>query len=357
MAKTVVGLFDNFNEARDAVSELETSGIPHDQVSIVANDSGGASGASAINSTNADNGLTAGETADAAATGAVTGATAGTAIGGTVGLLAGLGALTIPGFGPVIAAGWLVSAIAGAGIGAATGAAAGGLIGALTEAGVPEHEAGYYEEGVRRGGTLVTVTCDDGKASDFVSIMHRHNVVDIERRGAEYQNAGYVGRAGYDNSGLGSGTGAGSIAGPISGYSGVATGSNTGYNATESDLGLGADSSKAANRSGSDSNQRVGADADHSGAAAAANRGHAGINTDQGINATGYSGVGASEISEVSREQAGVAHENMPSRDDMKSSIPNTTATSDAGAEVDEENLGDTDRDLNRNRPGGTNVY
>src|SRR3954452_21266988 len=63
-----------------------------------------------------------------------TGAGVGTAIGGAAGLLAGLGILAIPGLGPVVAAGWLASTVAGMAVGAATG----GLIGALTQLGVPE---------------------------------------------------------------------------------------------------------------------------------------------------------------------------------------------------------------------------
>src|SRR5439155_20856442 len=87
-----------------------------------------------------------------AATAAGTGASIGTVVGGGAGLLAGLGMLEIPGIGPVVAAGWLVSTAAGA----AAGAAAGGLIGSLTGAGVSKEHAHIYAEGVRRGGSLVT---------------------------------------------------------------------------------------------------------------------------------------------------------------------------------------------------------
>jgi uncharacterized protein (TIGR02271 family) len=74
-------------------------------------------------------------------------------VGGVLGLLAGVGALAIPGIGPIIAGGALASTLAGAGI----GAAAGGLVGALVGMGVPEEEARYYDRAVREGGILVTV--------------------------------------------------------------------------------------------------------------------------------------------------------------------------------------------------------
>jgi hypothetical protein len=94
--------------------------------------------------------------------GATTGATAGGALGGTLGLLAGIGALAIPGVGPFIAAGPIMGALAGLGVGAATG----GLIGALVGMGIPEYEAKRYEGRVKEGGILVSVHCDD---SDWVS--------------------------------------------------------------------------------------------------------------------------------------------------------------------------------------------
>jgi hypothetical protein len=77
----------------------------------------------------------------------------GAALGGAAGLLAGLSAFVLPGIGAVVAAGWLVSALAGA----VAGGAAGGVVGALIEAGASENDAAGYAEGVKRGGTLVTI--------------------------------------------------------------------------------------------------------------------------------------------------------------------------------------------------------
>jgi hypothetical protein len=189
MAETVVGLFDEAADARAAVGELEASGFTRDQISVVTNDARGEYAS--------DTGTTAPDMtdeADGAVTGAAMGATTGGAIGAGVGLLAGLGALAIPGTGPVLAAGPLMAALVGAGLGAGTGAVAGGLIGALVDVGVPEEEAAYYHEGVRRGGTLVTVHAgDEDRAEAAASTMRRHNVVDIRERGAAYRESGWDG--------------------------------------------------------------------------------------------------------------------------------------------------------------------
>ncbi|MGE0223896.1 MAG: PRC-barrel domain-containing protein, partial [Acetobacteraceae bacterium] len=120
-----------------------------------------------------------------------TGATAGAVLGGGAGLLAGLGALAIPGLGPVVAAGWLIATITGAGAGAAVGAAAGGIIGSLTDAGVSEREANVYAEGVRRGGTLVTVRTDDDHAVEVKKIMDSRQSVDWQTREQEYRAGGW----------------------------------------------------------------------------------------------------------------------------------------------------------------------
>jgi hypothetical protein len=93
--------------------------------------------------------------------GTATGATAGAAIGGTLGLLAGIGALAIPGVGPFIAAGPIMGALAGIG----TGAVAGGIVGALVGMGMPEYEAKRYEGLIKKGRVLMSVHCDN---SDWV---------------------------------------------------------------------------------------------------------------------------------------------------------------------------------------------
>ncbi len=90
--------------------------------------------------------------------GAVTGAAAGGVIGGTLGLLAGIGALAIPGVGPLIAAGPLLAALSGAAAGATVGGVAGGLIGL----GIPELEAKRYENRISKGNVLISVHTETG---------------------------------------------------------------------------------------------------------------------------------------------------------------------------------------------------
>jgi hypothetical protein len=118
--------------------------------------------------------------------GATTGAGAGAAIGGTLGLLAGIGALAIPGVGPFIAAGPIMGALAGAG----TGGVVGGIIGALVGMGIPEYEAKRYEGMVKKGGILLSVHCDNSdwvkRAKDILESTGAHDVSSSGEAGADY---------------------------------------------------------------------------------------------------------------------------------------------------------------------------
>jgi len=176
-------LYDNYSDAARAVSELERAGVPHDDISIVANNSEGWYSDDNRGSRRVDRD---GDGVDDRAEGAGAGAGIGAAIGGTAGLLAGLGLLAIPGLGPVVAAGWLASTAALA----LAGGTAGGIIGALTQAGVSEDEANVYAEGVRRGGTLVTARVPDGERSRFEAILDR-SAVNIRERANLYQQGGW----------------------------------------------------------------------------------------------------------------------------------------------------------------------
>jgi uncharacterized membrane protein len=100
---------------------------------------------------------------------------------GVAGLLLGLGALAIPGLGPLVAAGPLAAALAGAG----AGAVAGGLMGALTDLGVPEDEARSYVDGLRRGGVLLVVRAEGMMIERAAATLQRHGAVNIDQR-AEY---------------------------------------------------------------------------------------------------------------------------------------------------------------------------
>lgn len=178
--RTVVGVFNSVQDAQAAVSELESQGISRDQISLVANKN--AAGYDTMNAADRDK-----------ASDVVADAGIGAAIGGVGGLLLSVaGAITIPVIGPILAAGPIAAALTGAGI----GAAAGGLIGALTESGIPEDEAKYYAEGVRRGDVLVTVRAESMRADDISDVLDRHNAVDVDERVRNWQDRGWTG---YNN--------------------------------------------------------------------------------------------------------------------------------------------------------------
>src|SRR5689334_23016278 len=146
--QTISHVYDSYGQASAVVKDLEASGIPSADISMVANKYVSQRYA------NVD---------DASATG--TGAGIGAGVGGTAGLLAGLGLMAIPGLGPVVAAGWLAATAVGALAGGAAGAGIGGLVDALKHSGVPEEHADLYAETIRRGGTLVTARVADNQVS------------------------------------------------------------------------------------------------------------------------------------------------------------------------------------------------
>jgi hypothetical protein len=137
---TVAAVFDDRDDAQDAIRELKEAGFRGDDIGLVARDRDEAAAA-------------AGESGNRAGEGAAAGAAAGAVLGGLGGFLVGLGALAIPVVGPVIAAGAFATALAGAAVGAGVGAIAGALVGM----GIPKEEADWYEERVRGGAWLVTV--------------------------------------------------------------------------------------------------------------------------------------------------------------------------------------------------------
>ncbi len=169
--RTIARMFDSPAAASAAVRDLEAAGFTESEVSIIR---GGDDAATEQDSGN---------------TGAATGATIGALAGGGAGLLAGIGSLAIPGIGPIVAAGWLVATLTGAG----ALAAAGGLLGALVDAGVDRQEADVLTEGVRRGGSIVTVRTSDTRAPEAESILARHAPIDTARRAEEWRRDGWIG--------------------------------------------------------------------------------------------------------------------------------------------------------------------
>jgi hypothetical protein len=179
MTVTISRLYDNHTQAQSAVQRLETAGVPHSDISIVANNSD--SWFNADNKVDRDR-----DGVDDRAEGAGAGAAIGAGVGGTAGLLAGLGLLAIPGLGPVVAAGWLAATA----VGAAAGAASGGIVGTLTQAGVSEEDAHTYAEGVRRGGTLVTARVADAERARLEALLNE-SAVNLRDRSAAWQRSGW----------------------------------------------------------------------------------------------------------------------------------------------------------------------
>ncbi len=188
--KTVVGLYEDIADAQAAINDLVRSGFDRANISLVASNRWGDEKKSmaAVNTGNepmTDPGQMGSDVAAGMATGGV--------VGGLGGVLLGLGALAIPGFGPIIAAGPLVAGLAGAGIGAAVG----GLVGALVNWGVPANEAELYAESVRRGGILVGLKTEESRAEQAAGIMNRYSPIDVEHRSDYWRTTGWTG---YDAS-------------------------------------------------------------------------------------------------------------------------------------------------------------
>ncbi|MBA3272452.1 MAG: hypothetical protein H0T11_01075 [Chthoniobacterales bacterium] len=146
MSKTSVFCIANsHSQAEQIVQSLQSSGFDSSEISILLPDTEGKHDIGHVKATKAPEGAT-------------TGAATGGATGGVLGLLAGIGALAIPGVGPFIAAGPIMAALSGAAIGATTGGVVGGLIGL----GIPEIEAKRYEEKLKSGNYLISVHAHDG---------------------------------------------------------------------------------------------------------------------------------------------------------------------------------------------------
>jgi hypothetical protein len=145
----VFGIFPSGVQAERAVDTLIAAGFASAAISVLMPDTASTKEFAHEKQTKAPEGTTVGVT-----TGGV--------IGGTLGVLAGIGALAIPGVGPFIAAGPIMAGLAGLGVGGAVG----GLVGALVGMGIPEYEAKRYEGRVKGGGTLLSVHCDTSAQVD-----------------------------------------------------------------------------------------------------------------------------------------------------------------------------------------------
>ncbi len=166
----ITKVFEHYDHAKQAVSDLESAGVASSAISLVANKK------NTGNDTVADEGTEAGA-----------GAGLGAVAGGAVGLLTGLGLMAIPGVGPVVAAGWLASTA----LGAAAGGATGGIVGSLISAGVPDEHAHVYSEALRRGGSLLTVKVEDNMVERTHAILDKHQPLDPIELGADYRKTGW----------------------------------------------------------------------------------------------------------------------------------------------------------------------
>jgi hypothetical protein len=153
----VFGIYRSSMQAEQAVDRLLAGGFASDSISVLLPDNTSTREFAHEKNTKAPEGTT-------------TGATTGGVIGGTLGLLAGIGAIAIPGVGPFIAAGPIMGALAGLGAGGAVG----GIIGALIGMGIPEYEAKRYEGRIKEGGVLLSVHCDTSEQVDRAKDILEH---------------------------------------------------------------------------------------------------------------------------------------------------------------------------------------
>lgn len=181
----VFGIYASREGAERAADSIVNSGFSASDISVLLPENLGNRSIGTEKATKAPEGATAG-----GSTGAV--------LGGALGLLAGIGALAIPGVGPLIAAGPIMAALAGAGVGGAVG----GVTGALIGMGIPEYEAKRYEGRIQKGGILLSVHC---ASSDEVK---RAKDI-IERTGGE--DVSSTGEASVDKSDRSMRRGAGGV--------------------------------------------------------------------------------------------------------------------------------------------------
>ncbi len=159
MSQAIIGLVPNFESADFLVHGLTYNGFNNNDISMLVPD------------TNLGY-----EKHSKAPEGTANGAAAGGIIGGTLGLLAGIGAITIPGIGPFIAAGPIMAALSGIAVGGTVGGVTGGLIGL----GIPEIEAKQYESQLNEGNILVSVHADTNELADKAKkVFEAANAKDI----------------------------------------------------------------------------------------------------------------------------------------------------------------------------------
>jgi hypothetical protein len=163
MKRAIIGIVESRAHAEAVVESLREKGFSVNDISVLFPDKRGTQDFAHEHSTKAPEG-------------AIAGVSTGGLLGGTLGLLAGIGALAIPGLGPFIAAGPLMAALSGA----AAGATLGGLTGALVGMGIPELEAKVYDGKVRGGNILLAIHAETSEARKLAEeVLERHGASDV----------------------------------------------------------------------------------------------------------------------------------------------------------------------------------
>jgi len=160
VGKTVLGVFHSRDRAEEAIKQIRERGFPDTEISIVAKEDAAGTGKRGSGATMRDENSIA------------TGTTTGAAIGGVAGLLAGAGALAIPGIGPIVAAGPIAGLL--------SGAVTGGIAGGLVDWGIPEHRGKHFEQKVKEGKILTVIKTQDARSDDAADILKRNGAEDVE---------------------------------------------------------------------------------------------------------------------------------------------------------------------------------
>ena len=170
-------LYDSYSDAMAVIGRLRAADIDEDDISVISPHDDKA------------------DTVDSGPVATVAGSGIGAVLGGGAGTLAGLGLMSIPGLGPVVAVGWFAATLAGLAAGTVAGGVAGGIVDALTDNGLDAETAQVYAEGIRRGGTLVTVRADDSDDVLVARLLDQTPSVDIRDRERRYRDEGWTGFA------------------------------------------------------------------------------------------------------------------------------------------------------------------
>jgi len=172
----VFGIYPDRAAVEEAVERLRAAGFRSTDISVLFPENQGTKDFAHEKNTKAPEGVT-------------TGAIAGGVAGGVLGWLTGIGLLAIPGLGPLIAAGPIVAALAGAG---AVGTV-GGIVGALVGMGIPEYEAKRYEGRIREGGVLLSVHCDNNdwvkRAKEMLEHTGAQEIASAGEKTGDFANA------------------------------------------------------------------------------------------------------------------------------------------------------------------------